>query len=55
MVWHMHGETARRSKEDEEEEEESAAFLEARAARAIQNCWRSGVSKSIYRYYRQDQ
>lgn len=30
----------------------SAPSPETRAAKAIQNCWRSRVSKSIYRYFR---
>lgn len=40
--------------EEEEGEDASAMSLENRAAKRIQNCWRSRVSKRIYRYYRQD-
>eukprot|EP00903_Cladosiphon_okamuranus_P018834 g17323.t1 len=44
----------RRGEDKEEEgEQASAVSLETRAAKAIQDCWRSRVSKSIYRYYRQ--
>lgn len=44
----------RPGEEEEEEDDAPVVSLEARAAKAIQNCWRSRVSRSIYRYYRQD-
>eukprot|EP00752_Nemacystus_decipiens_P001659 g1611.t1 len=40
--------------EEKEGEGASAVSAETRAAKAIQSCWRSRVSRSIYRYYRQD-